>query len=129
MDWEKLSRDFQTQCWIILLILGSISFFLMPPAFTLGVILGGLVIIANFSLFQHTLASAFSPEGVMKNKKKSIIVKYYFRLAILAIIIYILVTKDWVDTVGLTIGFSIVVINIFSIGIRSVFKKSSREAI
>ena len=129
MDWEKLSRDFQTQCWIILLILGSISFFLMPPAFTLGVILGGLVIIANFSLLQHTLTSAFSPEGVMKNKKKSIIAKYYFRLAILAIIIYILVTKDWVDTVGLTIGFSIVVINIFSIGIRSVLKKSSGEAI
>ena len=129
MDWEKLAGEFNTQCWIILMILGSLSFFFMSSAFTLGIIVGGLVIIANFSLLQHTINSAFSTKGVMENRKKSIVAKYYFRLAILGIIIYMLVTKNLVDTIGLTIGFSIVVINIINIGIRAACKKTSREAI
>ena len=113
------------------MILGSTSFFLMSPTFTLGIILGGLIIIANFSLLQHTIRCAFSSQGVMLTNKRVIVVKYYFRLAIMGIIIYILVTSHWVSPIGLTIGLSIVVICIINFGIRAIWKTyysaSSRE--
>jgi ATP synthase I chain len=129
MDWEKLVKQLRAQNWIILMILGSTSFFLMSSTFTLGIILGGLIIIGNFNVLQHTIRCSFSPDGVMKNNKLAIVAKYYFRLAILGIIIYILITNGWVNPIGLAIGLSIVVFSIINIGIRAVWKTSSGEAI
>ena len=129
MDWEIISKYFKTQGWFILLILAALSYFLMKPPFTLGIILGGLIVIANFNFLQYTIRSAFSSEGTMMNKKKTIVAQYYFRLAILGIIIYILATNKWVDMVGLFIGLSIVVINILITGIRVALKTSSGEAL
>ena len=129
MDWESLVKQLRAQNWIILMILGTASFFLMSSTFTLGIILGGLIIIANFNVLQHTVRSSFSQDGVMKNNKLAIVAKYYFRLAILAVIIYTLITNGWVNPIGLAIGLSIVVFSIISIGIRAVWKTSSGEAI
>ncbi len=129
MDWKDISKYLHAQSWVILLILGSLSFFFMRPAFTLGVILGGLIIIANFNVLQSTIRGAFTPEGTMMNKRRAIVAKYYLRLAILGLIIYILVTKELVDIVGLLIGLSIIVLNILIIGIRFAIKISSGEAV
>ena len=65
----------------------------------------------------------------MKTNKMAIIAKYYFRLAIMGIIIYILVTNGWADPIGLVIGLSIVVISIIHMGIRAAWKTSSGEAV
>ena len=128
MDWEDISKYFKAQGWLILMIFGLLSFFFMSPAFTLGVMLGGFIVIANFNSLQSTIRSAFSPEGTMMNKKGAILGKYFLRLAILGIIIYILATTEWVDIGGLIIGLSIVVINIILLGIRLAIKTSSGEA-
>jgi hypothetical protein len=112
-----------------LAVLGALSFFFMRPAFTLGVILGGLTIIANFGVLQHTIRGAFSDLGIMKAKKMALIGKYYFRLAIMGLIIYIVITKGLVDPLGLAIGLSTVVISIVNVGIRSLWRTTSREAI
>ncbi len=129
MDPEKLLQKIKTHNWIILLVAGSLSFLFMSAPFTLGVVLGGLMIIANFGLLQHTVRSAFPQKGAMQRKKGVIILKYYFRLAILGLIIYILITNGWVNPIGLTAGLSIVVITIVYVGIQAVFRTSSREAV
>jgi len=128
-DREKLLRQITTTNWIFLLILGSLSSVFMSVTFTLGVILGGLIIIANFSVLQHTIRYAFSDQGAMGGKKISIVAKYFFRLAIMGLIIYILITNGWVNPIGLAIGLSIVVFSILNFGIRTAWKTSSREAI
>ena len=125
MDWEKVYGDLRKLNWFILLTLGIVSYFLMRHSFTTGIILGGLIIIANFHVFQYTFRSVFSPEGVMKTTKVSVLVKYYFRLLVLGIIIYFLITREWVDPIGLTIGLSTVVISIVSFGIKRAFKMYS----
>ena len=89
----------------------------MDNSLTLGIILGGLIIILNFRLFQNTIRRAFSPEGIIKGVKIIIILKYYFRLSALGIIIYLFVAKGGIDPVGLVIGLSTVVVSIFSLGI------------
>ncbi len=99
----------------------------MSRSLTIGVILGGLIIIVNFKVFQHTIRSAFSPEGVMKMRKMSIIAKYYFRLLALGVIIYFLISNGWVDPVGLAIGLSTVVISIVSFGINRAWKTFTGE--
>jgi hypothetical protein len=129
MDRERILRDLRKTNWVTLAVLGALSFFFMRPMFTLGVILGGLTIIANFGVLQHTIRGAFSDQGTMKAKKMALIGKYYFRLAIMGLIIYIVITKRLVDPLGLAIGLSTVVISIVNVGIRSLWRTTSREAI
>lgn len=129
MDWEKISKILETQNWIILLILGSASFFLMSSTFTLGIILGGLIIIANFNLLQQTIRKGFPSNGTSQTKKASIIAKFYLRLAVVGMLIYVLITQRWVNPVGLAIGLSIVVISIVGLGIHMIWKASSGEAV
>ncbi|MDY6973144.1 MAG: ATP synthase subunit I [Thermodesulfobacteriota bacterium] len=122
MDWERRLREFRSQNWVILMILGCASFFLMSSNFTLGIILGGFMIIASFTLLQRAVVCGVSSQGVMGASKRVIMLKCYFRLAIVGIIIYILLTKQWVNPIGLAIGLSTVVISIISTGIRAVLK-------
>jgi hypothetical protein len=125
MDWENIFKNLKTLNWLILLLLGSVSFFVMDEAFTTGIILGGFIIIANFRLLQHTIRQGFSPDGDLRLKKAAIIAKYYVRLLAMAVIIYLLLPRHWVDPIGLVIGLSIVVISIVSLGIHMNRKPSS----
>ncbi len=124
----KKLQDIKIFNWVILFILSALSGVFMEVQFTLGVILGGLIIIANFSLLHHTMRCAFSDQGAMKGKKMALIAKFYFRLAIMGLIIYILITEAWVNPLGLVVGLSIVVLSILNFGIRAVWRTSSREA-
>lgn len=128
-DREKLLTQIKATNWIILLIMGSLSAVFMSVTFTTGVILGGFIIIANFSVLQHTIRCAFSDQGVLRGKKLSLIAKSYFRLAFMGLIIYIVITNGWVDPLGLAIGLSIVIFSILHLGVRSAWRTSSREAI
>lgn len=128
MDWEVIYEDLKAKNWIILLILSSAGYFLLSPAHTLGIILGGFLIIANFRVFQYTIRKAFSSDGILRTGKISIISRYYFRLLALGIIIFVLINKEWVDPIGLAIGLSTVVLSILTLGINMLLKASSEEA-
>ena len=101
----------------------------MDNSLTLGIILGGLIIILNFRLFQNTIRRAFSSEGMMNGVKIIIILKYYFRLLALGIIIFVFIAKGGIDPVGLAIGLSVVVVSIISLGITRALKAHTGEAI
>jgi hypothetical protein len=104
------------------------SYFLLSSSFTLGIILGGFIIIANFKVLQHTIRRGFSSQGVMNASKFIIIVKYYLRLLALGVVICYLIKRGWVDPVGLAVGLSTVVISIVSFGIKTAFKTVTGEA-
>jgi hypothetical protein len=129
MDWNILYRTLKTANWLILLTLSLLSFFLMSSSWTMGVILGGLISIANLGLLQHTVRGVFSSRQIDKTAKVTIVAKYYFRLLALGVILFVLITRGWVDPVGLALGLSTVVFSIVGIGIRMALKTSAREAI
>jgi hypothetical protein len=128
MDWKTLHRELACLNWMILLVLASLSYFLLSPALTTGVILGGFIIIANFNVMQHTICRAFYRQGKGKSMKASIIGKYYLRLLALGIVIYVLITNGWADPIGLAIGLSTVVFSIVVFGITMALKAKFREA-
>ena len=127
-DWDQTYESLKRRNWFILLILASISYFLMSHSMTLGIILGGFIIIVNFSFLQSTIRKSFPPDGSLKTKKFPLMIKSFFRLLILSVIIYVLITRGWVNPIGLTIGLSIVVLSIVSYGISKA-KKSSIEGV
>jgi ATP synthase I chain len=124
MDWAETFRILKSLNWTILLILSSVSYVLMGNAFTAGVILGGFLIIANFNVLQRTITRAFGADGVFWANKGAIVGKYYLRLAVLGILIYLLIRQKWVNPVGLAVGLSVVVFSIVTLGVHLVLRKS-----
>jgi hypothetical protein len=118
MEWKIIYEEIRIKNWIVLLILSSAGYFLLSPGRTFGIIMGGLLIIANFKVFQGSIQKAFSPDGLLKKRKIYIIIGYYIRLLVLGAIIAILIRKGWADPVGVAVGLSTVVISISALGIR-----------
>lgn len=127
-DWRKLSRRLRVYNWAGLLGLGALSSLFMPPDFTLGLLAGGILSIANFFALSKSVVSAFGNRGLDGSGKAGIIFKYYLRLLAMGALIWILVSISWVNPVGLAVGLSLVVLNIVLLGILKAFNLSSREA-
>ena len=129
MDWQRFHNILRMLNWLVLLCFSLASYFSMSPYWTAGVILGGLVAIANFNVLQHTVRRAFSPEGIHQGARFSIVGRYYLRLLALGVILYVLVTRGWIDPVGLAVGLSTVVLSIAGLGIGLALGIRTKEAI
>lgn len=127
MEWEKLYRNLKVLSLGVLLVLTSISYFVMSHTFTGGIVIGGLIALASFHMLQRTIRKGFAPERALKTKKASIIARLFLRLGVMGTLIYIVLSRQWVQPVGLTIGLSIVVISIVILGLVSVRKMFSEE--
>lgn len=131
--WKKGNRDqdpLLTRVRIMngvifaLLLLASLT--LMPPLFTLGVGLGGLIVLINFHLLDRILKKAFIPDRLAS--PKVVIVKYYLRLLGTGVLLYFLIAKRMVDPLGLVVGLSVVVINLTLVGCNEMRKILFKEA-
>jgi hypothetical protein len=128
-DWDRTYQELKTRNWIILLILAIAGFFMASSSFTLGIILGGFITIANFSFLQHTIRLAFPTENTGKISKSLVMLKSFLRLSGLGVILFILITRGLVDAIGLTLGLSTVVISIVSFGLSRARKARIEGAI
>ena len=129
MEWERLQNFLRTMNWVVLLMLSSFGYFLMSPFWTAGVLSGGLLAIANFGVLQQTVRRAFSSEGIHQGARFSIVGKYYLRLLALGVILYLLITRGWIDPVGLVVGLSTVMVSIIALAIHMVLRTRTKEAI
>ncbi|HNY65659.1 MAG TPA: ATP synthase subunit I [Deltaproteobacteria bacterium] len=93
--------------WISLCI---VSFFLFGQQFALGVLAGGILCLINFQwLYRHAKAAV----SLTTSKGKAFMAKrYILRLAIMAVILYALITIVKVDIIGLLLGLSVVILGI-----------------
>ena len=110
----------------IFLVLLLASQIFMSPYFTLGVAVGGLVILVNFHLLSRILKKAFIPERLAS--PKAVILKYYLRLLGTGILLYVLISRKWVDPLGLMAGLSVVVIALTLVGCYEMRKILFKEA-
>jgi hypothetical protein len=129
MEWKTLYRELRSLNWVILLILSSASLAFWGRPQALGVFVGGVIIIANFGLLQHTISRAFLNDGTMRRGKASIITKYYFRLLGLGLVLYFLVAKGRVDPVGMAVGLSTISLSIVIVGIQKAIRIKNEGAI
>jgi hypothetical protein len=122
VDWRRLYRELRPLNWFILLVLSLGGYLFLSQEQTLGIILGGFIIMANFGLLQHTVSGAFTLDGTMRKGKASILTKYYLRLLGLGIVLYLLIARGWIDPVGLAIGLSTTVFGIVTMGIQKAIR-------
>jgi len=82
----------------------------MASQFTLGIIVGGLISIANFYWLKHDLYKIF--QRLTDRVKSRVMFKYYIRLTVTAVVLYFIIRSHMLHVIGLLIGLSTVIINI-----------------
>ncbi len=117
---ERLPAQMARRNWIILalLLIGSLPFGNL--ALSAGILAGGLVAIGGFLWMQRSLGRLL--EQTAGGAKFRYQFGYVIRLAALAIILAVLIAVIKIHTLGLIIGLSVVVINLFWITIQRAFR-------
>ena len=90
-------------------------------------LLGGFISIINFYWMTRSLSGIFKQQG--GNVKGPVMIKYYLRLALTAVVLFFLISRDTVNVIGLIIGLSVVVITIFVTLIIALAKKKLIEEV
>jgi hypothetical protein len=124
---DPLQRRIEIFNWIILAIVFIPSLIFSPIKFSLGVLLGGFISIINFYWMTRSLSGIFKQQS--GNVKGPVMIKYYLRLALTAVVLFFLISRDTVNVIGLIIGLSVVVITIFVTLIIALAKKKLIEEV
>ncbi len=124
---DPFQKRLEIANWIILAVLFIPSLIFAPFDFYLGVLLGGFISILNFHGMELGLNSLF--KNLSGNVRGRTMIRYYIRLALTAVVLYFLIVTKTVDTVGLIIGLSVVVINIAITVITALAKKNFIEEV
>jgi len=124
---DPLQKRIEFANWIVLAILFIPALIFAPFKFALGILLGGFISILNFYWMERGLRGIFT--NTAGNVKGTVMVKYYIRLALTAVVLYFLIANHTVNIIGLLIGLSIVVINILIILIITLAKKKFIEEV
>jgi hypothetical protein len=106
---------------ILLALMAVAGLLLVSRNFALGVLAGGVLAIANFHWLHSIIKRALL---LSANKADSFArIRYVLRLAIVAFIIWILILRCNIDLIGLLVGLSVLVINIFALTIYRLISK------
>jgi chromate transport protein ChrA len=124
---DQLQKKIELSKWITIGVILVPSLFFAPVKFSLGVLLGGFISILNFYWMEKGLRGFFQKTG--GNVKGPVLIKYYIRLAMTAVVLYFLIAYETVNVIGLLIGLSVVVINIVITVIFSLTKKNLIEEV
>ncbi|RLB09981.1 MAG: hypothetical protein DRG27_03825 [Deltaproteobacteria bacterium] len=125
MHWSDIYKKLSL---INLCIIGAGIFLLnqlASPAFTFSFLIGAIIAILNFHFLQRKIRSLFKGNSFV-GSQFGIVINFYFRLAIIGIIVYILLDKG-VDPLGLLIGMSVLSVGILALGIIFGIKSYKRS--
>jgi hypothetical protein len=127
VQWRIL-RSVTRVNWILLLVASVFGGIAAKVEFTAGIIAGGLIVTLNFHLMYRSLKKNLNPPPHLSSAK-SVFVKHYLRFISSVVVIYILVSRNYVDPGGLLIGLSVVVVSIMIASCFELKKMLFEEAI
>jgi len=123
IEKDPLQARLEVTNWAVLAVCLLVSSLLLSAPFTYGILLGGFISIVNFHWLDRDLRRIFS--NLSGKAKSALLLKYYLRLAVTAVVLYILISQSIVDIIGLLVGLSVVVMNIVLTAVL-VFSKKNR---
>jgi hypothetical protein len=123
---QRIIRFVTCANWLLLGAAAMIGFFGFSANVALGILCGGLIVSINFHLLSKTLKKALTPPCT--SSVTSVLLKYYIRFIITAIVIYLLMITRKVDPLGLIAGLSIVVASMIFATLNEVRQLIMKEA-
>jgi len=131
-ELEKIVNFITRTNWLLFLGSSLVALLLASPKVYLGVFLGGLIVTINFHVLKNTVTQNINQERVMEKGKSligALLVKYYLRFTLTAVIIFLLISNRSVHPAGLLAGLSVVVASTFIAAAIELTKIIFREAV
>lgn len=119
---DPLIKKIEIRNWCVLAVFVCASLVFWSYPVTLGVLLGGFVCILNFHWICRDLRAAF--QGPVDRARQRVLIRYYLRLFVTAVVLFFVITKTEVNVIGLVVGLSIVVVNIIATVLLENVKKN-----
>lgn len=128
MEIQQRILNFVTRSnWYLFVCTSIFGFLSLPFKFSIGLLLGGLIVTVNFHLLSRTLKKSLTPPNLIS--PNVVIAKYYIRFIISGFIIFLLISKDIVDPIGLILGLSVVVVSIMLATMLELTRQIFKEAV
>ena len=115
--------------WVYLIVLAVGSWVLSSWSFAWAVLAGGIISITSFLVsyrdvmgFLDTVALQSQSAERVKKIKKSFIVKFWLRLFLIGLILFLLIRFSGINVFGLILGLSTVVFTITFAGLGVVWR-------
>jgi len=113
--------------WVLFILTSAVGLLVAPWPFALGIACGGLIVTVNFHLLHRTLKSALRPPHLASHQV--VLAKYYMRFTLSAVILFILISQQVVNPLGLFVGLSVVVASIMLATMRELKRLIFKEAV
>lgn len=112
MDREEQQplKTIQLFNWLILVFMTLFGWYFAGQVFAVSLLLGGLIATISFWLLKKDLTGLL--QGSLQAVKPRFFIKYYIRLAVIGIILFMLVSSERIDIIGLLAGLSVVFLSI-----------------
>jgi len=110
----------QLGSWLLLIALVSCGWLFFGLLMARSILIGGLLANTSFWLLKKDLTGLL--QGELPAVKVRFFIKYYARLTVLAVILFLLVRYRMVEILGLLTGLSIVFVSISVVAIVGVKK-------
>ncbi|HEA69693.1 MAG TPA: ATP synthase subunit I [Desulfobacterales bacterium] len=107
---QRILRFITRANWILLGMASIGGLLVSSFDFVLGIIFGGLIVTINFHMLYRTLKRSLTPPYLSSHNV--VIAKYYVRFIVSGFIIFVLISKHFVNPLGLIIGLSVVVVSV-----------------
>jgi len=114
MDWPLVMRALYIRTSLTLVSIALAMGFFLNPDFVTGILIGGLLAMGNLYVMQDNIVRIFGKGNAISKAKLSVIGKFYMRLILLGLLVYMLI-KWGIQPVALVIGFSSLVVGIISL--------------
>ncbi len=124
---QRLIKCITWTNWLLFGVGAVCGFLFFPGGVARGIFFGGLIVTINFHLLARTLKKALTPSRL--GSHKVVLVKYYIRFLVSGFIIFILISKHYVNPLGLFVGLSVVVASIFFATLCELKKLIFKEAV
>lgn len=116
----RLLADIQRFNWMLLAALIAGAWYIFSWSQAQSVLIGGLLANISFFLLRRDIVifmdnfsrAGMSWQAVRKLEKIKFFAKFYGRLAVLAVVLYLLITRLSIDVIGLVVGLSTIMFSI-----------------
>lgn len=97
-----------------------------PGKAALSVAAGGAIALANFRLLKWCITNALQPQKQAAVGR--VLITYYLKFGATAVAVYLLISKQMVEPIGLLVGLSVVVFTMFGLALTMARKLIGKEA-
>jgi len=130
---ELLSpRALKLANWTVLALLVAVGYVWQGPQFSLGVLVGGLVVVVNFHWLHRNLkglleGSSRLPEDQRGQAKAFFAGRQILRFFVVLAVLFLLLSRTWVNVFGLVAGLSTTVLTLMIVAVIEVIKLKKKE--